>query len=133
MVLFSVYIIIVTTFPPCLFFLLLIFNFNFKPHKKEQRRVIQTKSVKYMPFLLSFANFANGIIWTTYALLKWDPFIVVIIIIVLVFFFTESLLFLLSVITYYYIYYKIAPPSPKKQSKKINIFKKGFISQICNK
>ncbi|XP_027368844.1 bidirectional sugar transporter SWEET5 [Abrus precatorius] len=41
------------------------------------RRVIRTKSVKYMPFLLSLANFANGIVWTTYALLKWDPFIVI--------------------------------------------------------
>lgn len=51
-----------------------------KNNKNEQTRVIRTKSVKYMPFLLSFANFANGIVWTTYALLKWDPFIVVIII-----------------------------------------------------
>ncbi|KAK7265700.1 hypothetical protein RJT34_33323 [Clitoria ternatea] len=41
------------------------------------RRVIRTKSVKYMPFLLSLANFLNGIVWTIYALLKWDPFIVV--------------------------------------------------------
>ncbi|XP_019463144.1 PREDICTED: bidirectional sugar transporter SWEET5 [Lupinus angustifolius] len=41
------------------------------------RRVIQSKSVKYMPFLLSLANFCNGVIWVIYALLKWDPFIVI--------------------------------------------------------
>ncbi|XP_029128968.1 bidirectional sugar transporter SWEET5 [Cajanus cajan] len=41
------------------------------------RLVIQTKSVKYMPFLLSFTNFANGIAWTVYAILKWDPFVVI--------------------------------------------------------
>ncbi|KAK7291641.1 hypothetical protein RIF29_06948 [Crotalaria pallida] len=41
------------------------------------RQVIRTKSVKYMPFLLSLANFCNGLIWVIYALLKWDPFIVI--------------------------------------------------------
>ncbi|XP_004508856.1 bidirectional sugar transporter SWEET5 [Cicer arietinum] len=41
------------------------------------RQVIRTKSVKYMPFLLSVANFLNGVVWTIYALLKWDPFIVI--------------------------------------------------------
>ncbi|KAF1876178.1 hypothetical protein Lal_00006809 [Lupinus albus] len=41
------------------------------------RRVIKSKSVKYMPFLLSLANFGNGVIWVIYALLKWDPFIVI--------------------------------------------------------
>jgi len=61
-------------------FIFYLFLFSFEPHKKEQRQVIRTKSVKYMPFLLSFTNFANGIVWTAYALLKWDPFIVVIII-----------------------------------------------------
>ncbi|KAF5204943.1 Bidirectional sugar transporter sweet4 [Thalictrum thalictroides] len=34
--------------------------------------VITTKSVEYMPFFLSFASFANGICWTTYALIKFD-------------------------------------------------------------
>ncbi|KAK7316433.1 hypothetical protein VNO77_35461 [Canavalia gladiata] len=32
-------------------------------------KVIRTKSVKYMPFWLSFANFLNGVCWTTYALI----------------------------------------------------------------
>ncbi|KAL0417005.1 UNVERIFIED_CONTAM: Bidirectional sugar transporter SWEET5 [Sesamum latifolium] len=41
------------------------------------KRVIKTKSVKYMPFSLSLANFANGIVWSVYALLKLDPFVLV--------------------------------------------------------
>ncbi|KAK7266127.1 hypothetical protein RIF29_18767 [Crotalaria pallida] len=32
-------------------------------------KVIKTKSVKYMPFWLSLANFLNGVCWTTYALI----------------------------------------------------------------
>ncbi|CAK8575925.1 unnamed protein product [Lathyrus sativus] len=32
-------------------------------------KVIKTKSVKYMPFWLSLANFLNGLCWTTYALI----------------------------------------------------------------
>ncbi|XP_042479525.1 bidirectional sugar transporter SWEET5-like [Macadamia integrifolia] len=39
------------------------------------RKVIRTKSVKYMPFLLSLTNFLNGVIWVTYALLRFDPFV----------------------------------------------------------
>ncbi|KAI4342546.1 hypothetical protein MLD38_027163 [Melastoma candidum] len=41
------------------------------------KRVITTKSVKYMPFPLSLANFCNGCIWATYALLKFDPFVLI--------------------------------------------------------
>ncbi|XP_059664597.1 bidirectional sugar transporter SWEET4 [Cornus florida] len=37
--------------------------------------VITTKSVEYMPFFLSLASFANGICWTSYALIRFDPFI----------------------------------------------------------
>ncbi|XP_047174527.1 bidirectional sugar transporter SWEET5-like [Vigna umbellata] len=59
--------------PICIFFNVLMY---FAP-LTVMRQVLRTKSVKYMPFLLSFANFANGIVWTTYALLKWDPFIVI--------------------------------------------------------
>ncbi|RHN49839.1 putative SWEET sugar transporter [Medicago truncatula] len=33
------------------------------------KKVITTKSVKYMPFWLSVFNFLNGLCWTTYALL----------------------------------------------------------------
>ncbi|KAE8672380.1 Bidirectional sugar transporter SWEET4 [Hibiscus syriacus] len=39
--------------------------------------VITTKSVEYMPFSLSLASFLNGIAWTTYAFLPFDPFIAV--------------------------------------------------------
>lgn len=41
------------------------------------RRVIKTKSVKYMPFYLSLANFANGGIWFSYAFLRFDPWLVI--------------------------------------------------------
>lgn len=42
-----------------------------------QKLVISTKSVEYMPFFLSLASFANGVAWTTYAFLPFDPFIAV--------------------------------------------------------
>ncbi|PHT29804.1 Bidirectional sugar transporter SWEET6b, partial [Capsicum baccatum] len=41
------------------------------------RRVISTKSVKFMPFYLSLANFANGCIWFAYAFLKFDVYILI--------------------------------------------------------
>ncbi|GAB2269862.1 hypothetical protein Dimus_004781 [Dionaea muscipula] len=41
------------------------------------RMVIKTKSVKYMPFWLSVANLANGIVWLIYGLIKFDPWIAV--------------------------------------------------------
>ncbi|KAL5582549.1 hypothetical protein UlMin_014991 [Ulmus minor] len=40
-------------------------------------KVIQTKSVEYMPFTLSLANFLNGCVWTAYALIKLDIYILV--------------------------------------------------------
>ncbi|THG08507.1 hypothetical protein TEA_002140 [Camellia sinensis var. sinensis] len=42
------------------------------------RMVISTKSVEYMPLILSlfvFLSCANGICWTTYALIRFDPFL----------------------------------------------------------
>ncbi|KAH0982283.1 hypothetical protein GBA52_009460 [Prunus armeniaca] len=39
------------------------------------KMVIKTKSVKYMPFYLSLTNLCNGIVWTIYALLKFDPYL----------------------------------------------------------
>ncbi|KAK4282434.1 hypothetical protein QN277_013813 [Acacia crassicarpa] len=40
--------------------------------------VIRTKSVKYMPFWLSFANFCNGLCWTIYALIHpFDLFVLI--------------------------------------------------------
>ncbi|KAI3453352.1 hypothetical protein Pfo_010015 [Paulownia fortunei] len=38
--------------------------------------VIKTRSVEYMPFCLSLFSFLNGISWTAYALIRFDPFIV---------------------------------------------------------
>ncbi|KAL2897063.1 Bidirectional sugar transporter SWEET5, partial [Bienertia sinuspersici] len=35
----------------------------------------QDKSVRYMPFWLSVGNLANGVIWTIYATLPFDPWI----------------------------------------------------------
>lgn len=43
----------------------------------EQKLVITTKSVEFMPFFISLASFGNGIAWTIYALIRFDPFIVV--------------------------------------------------------
>lgn len=44
-----------------------------------QAKVIKTKSVKYMPFWLSLANFLNGVAWTTYALIHpFDIYVLVI-------------------------------------------------------
>ncbi|XP_047152523.1 bidirectional sugar transporter SWEET4-like isoform X1 [Vigna umbellata] len=39
--------------------------------------VIKTKSVEYMPFFISLASFGNGVAWTTYALIRFDPFITI--------------------------------------------------------
>ncbi|KAK9272418.1 hypothetical protein L1049_002790 [Liquidambar formosana] len=41
------------------------------------RKVIKTKSVEYMPLNLSLANFLNGCIWTAYALIKFDLYILI--------------------------------------------------------
>ncbi|KAH9755274.1 Bidirectional sugar transporter SWEET [Citrus sinensis] len=39
------------------------------------KTVVATKSVEYMPFLLSFILFINGAVWTVYAVLTKDLFI----------------------------------------------------------
>ncbi|CAD5186131.1 bidirectional sugar transporter SWEET4-like [Musa acuminata AAA Group] len=41
------------------------------------RLVIQTKSVEYMPLFLSLASFFNGVCWTAYALIRFDPYITI--------------------------------------------------------
>ncbi|XP_044466600.1 bidirectional sugar transporter SWEET5-like [Mangifera indica] len=41
------------------------------------KMVINTKSVKYMPFTLSLANFLNGCVWVLYAILKADPYVLI--------------------------------------------------------
>ncbi|KAL5582551.1 hypothetical protein UlMin_014993 [Ulmus minor] len=40
-------------------------------------KVIRTKSVEYMPFTLSLANFLNSCVWTAYALIKPDVYVLV--------------------------------------------------------
>lgn len=42
-----------------------------------QKTVVTTKSVEYMPFLLSFFLFLNGATWTLYAVLRWDIYLLV--------------------------------------------------------
>jgi uncharacterized protein with PQ loop repeat len=42
-----------------------------------QSRVIKTKSVEYMPFLLSLVSFLNGCCWTAYALIRFDLYVTV--------------------------------------------------------
>ncbi|ESW17947.1 hypothetical protein PHAVU_006G000600 [Phaseolus vulgaris] len=39
--------------------------------------VMKTKSVEYMPFSLSLASFGNGVAWTTYSLIPFDPFMAI--------------------------------------------------------
>lgn len=41
------------------------------------KTVVTTKSVEYMPFLLSLFMFLNGATWTFYAILVWDIFLLV--------------------------------------------------------
>lgn len=43
----------------------------------DQKMVIQTKSVEYMPLFLSLASLVNGICWTAYALIRFDLYITV--------------------------------------------------------
>ncbi|CAI9762584.1 unnamed protein product [Fraxinus pennsylvanica] len=38
--------------------------------------VITTRSVEFMPFFLSLFSFLNGVSWTAYGLVRFDPFIV---------------------------------------------------------
>ncbi|PON43790.1 SWEET sugar transporter [Trema orientale] len=40
-------------------------------------KVINTKSVEFMPFYLSLTNFLNGSCWTAYALIKLDIYVLV--------------------------------------------------------
>ncbi|KAE9451068.1 hypothetical protein C3L33_16989, partial [Rhododendron williamsianum] len=43
----------------------------------QVKMVISTRSVEYMPLSLSLASLANGICWTTYAVIRFDPFIAI--------------------------------------------------------
>lgn len=44
---------------------------------EQQFKVVKTKSVKFMPLSLSLAGFFNGIIWSAYAFIRFDPYILV--------------------------------------------------------
>lgn len=48
---------------------------NYNIYTYIQKTVVVTKSVEYMPFLLSFILFINGAVWTVYAFLTKDAFI----------------------------------------------------------
>ncbi|KAL8042036.1 hypothetical protein ABFX02_09G024000 [Erythranthe guttata] len=50
-------------------YLTIFFTFSDWPKRK---RVIKTKSVKFMPFYLSLANLLNGAVWSVYASVKLD-------------------------------------------------------------
>ncbi|KAG6793461.1 hypothetical protein POTOM_002670 [Populus tomentosa] len=41
------------------------------------KKVVTTKSVEFMPLSLSLANFLNGCVWTAYALIRFDIFMLV--------------------------------------------------------
>ncbi|KAF0911786.1 hypothetical protein E2562_012287 [Oryza meyeriana var. granulata] len=41
------------------------------------RKVVKTKSVEYMPFLLSVVSFLNGLCWTAYALIRFDLYVTI--------------------------------------------------------
>ncbi|XP_078169051.1 bidirectional sugar transporter SWEET5-like isoform X1 [Carex rostrata] len=72
------------------------------------RMVIQTKSVKYMPFYLSLVSFLNGVCWTAYSLLRFDLYILI----------PNGLGALLSAaqLILYCIYYRTTPKDEPKQN-----------------
>ncbi|KAG8659021.1 hypothetical protein MANES_02G006600v8 [Manihot esculenta] len=41
------------------------------------KMIITTKSVEYMPFFVSLTSFINGLAWTCYALISFDPFLLI--------------------------------------------------------
>ncbi|KAK1285030.1 Bidirectional sugar transporter SWEET4 [Acorus calamus] len=57
----------------CVFFCMLMYAAPLS----VMRLVIRTKSVEYMPLFLSVASFANGVCWTTYALIRFDLYITI--------------------------------------------------------
>ncbi|XP_048574106.1 bidirectional sugar transporter SWEET6b-like [Triticum urartu] len=68
-------------------------------------KVIRTKSVEYMPFLLSLVSFLNGCCWTTYALIKFDLY-------VMIPNGLDAFLSLVQLILYFF-YYKTTPKKEK--------------------
>nr|XP_015611083.1 LOW QUALITY PROTEIN: bidirectional sugar transporter SWEET7b-like [Oryza sativa Japonica Group]Q0J349.2 RecName: Full=Bidirectional sugar transporter SWEET7b; Short=OsSWEET7b [Oryza sativa Japonica Group] len=73
-------------------------------------QVVKTKSVEYMPLLLSVVSFLNGLCWTSYALIRLDIFITI----------PNGLgvLFALMQLILYAIYYRTIP---KKQDKNLEL------------
>ncbi|KAJ4749500.1 Bidirectional sugar transporter SWEET [Rhynchospora pubera] len=72
------------------------------------KMVVQTKSVKYMPFFLSFVSFLNGACWTAYSLLRFDLYILI----------PNGLGALLAAaqLILYFIYYRTTPKDDTKQN-----------------
>ncbi|EEC84180.1 hypothetical protein OsI_30562 [Oryza sativa Indica Group] len=73
-------------------------------------QVVKTKSVEYMPLLLSVVSFLNGLNWTSYALICFDIFITI----------PNGLgvLFAAVQLILYVIYYRT---TPKKQNKNLEL------------
>uniref|UniRef100_A0A0E0EFS9 Bidirectional sugar transporter SWEET n=1 Tax=Oryza meridionalis TaxID=40149 RepID=A0A0E0EFS9_9ORYZ len=73
-------------------------------------QVVKTKSVEYMPLLLSVVSFLNGLCWTSYALIRFDIFITI----------PNGLgvLFAAVQLILYIIYYRT---TPKKQDKNLEL------------
>uniref|UniRef100_I1QME7 Bidirectional sugar transporter SWEET n=1 Tax=Oryza glaberrima TaxID=4538 RepID=I1QME7_ORYGL len=73
-------------------------------------QVMKTKSVEYMPLLLSVVSFLNGLCWTSYTLIHFDIFITI----------PNGLgvLFALMQLILYAIYYRT---TPKKQDKNLEL------------
>ncbi|BAF24604.1 Os09g0254600 [Oryza sativa Japonica Group] len=73
-------------------------------------QVVKTKSVEYMPLLLSVVSFLNGLYWTSYTLIRFDIFITI----------PNGLgvLFAAVQLILYVIYYRT---TPKKQNKNLEL------------
>ncbi|XP_057789200.1 bidirectional sugar transporter SWEET17-like isoform X1 [Salvia miltiorrhiza] len=78
------------------------------------KEVVMTKSVEYMPLLLSICLCANGLIWAIYAMLVRDIFLLVSLLFALLYFFT--LLIVSRYTNFHHIKLKLLPPNTRSFS-----------------